>query len=126
MFVAILWFSVLALFLVWSVSAWVLHAFVVWSMNSFGTLSGHVPSVDALTLPPSLMLWIPPEMMSVFTSTAAMAWPFIEIGLSMLPAIAGWLTPLTWVVWGIGSLVLLAIAAVLHAMIFAAQKATRK
>lgn len=126
MFLAISWLLMLMLLAVWSVSVWMLHAFMAWTMNSAGTLAGMSPSFENLALPTSFMQWIPTDLMLVFESTATMVWPFIEYGVSTLPSIAGWLAPLAWSIWGIGLLTLLAIGAVLHVVIFATQRAAHK
>ena len=120
---AITWFLVLGLAVAWSISAWVLHALVVWSMSSVCALAGQASTIEGVTLPTSVALWIPPELLAVSKTAAAIAWPYVETGLSMLPSLAGWLTPLAWAVWGMGFLTLLAIGALLHAVIFATQKA---
>lgn len=120
------WFSVLALLAFWSLSVWVTHALVAWSMSGVGTLAGQPLSTEGLAMPESIALWVPADVINAVKSTAAMAAPFFETALAALPSVAGWLAPLAWGVWGLGALVLVVIGAVLHAIIFMTRKAASR
>lgn len=117
------WLSVLALLAFWSLSIWLTHALVAWSMSGVGALAGQPLSVESLAMPEFVALWVPADVIVAIKSAAAMAAPFFETALAALPSVAGWLSPLAWGVWGFGALALVVIGAVLHAIIFTTRKA---
>ena len=120
------WFSVLALLAFWSLSVWVTHALVVWSMTGVGALAGQPRSIEGLVLPEIVALWVPADVIVAIKSAAAMAAPLVETALAALPSVAGWLAPLAWAGWGFGALALLVIGAVLHAIIYTTRKAASR
>lgn len=117
MLYAISWFLVLVLFATWSAGIWVAHSLAVWSLTTFGAMVGHSPQIDRLPIPDWVALWIPADTIVSLKASAAAVLPWIESSLSALPSLAGWLTPLAWVVWGVGFLILALGAVALQVLI---------
>ena len=118
MFYALSWFLIATILAIWSIGVWMTHSLLVWSIGGIGMIAGQPRQPQVLELPEVVALWVPAELLEVVKLAASSAVPFVESALSFLPSIAGWLSPISWGVWGIGTLSLLAIGAVLHAVIF--------
>lgn len=99
MFYALSWFVVIALLALWSLTAWALHAVLVWGLSHAGALSGAASGDSPLSLPGWLSPWVPQELVQA------------------VPALAGGLSVATWVLWGMGSVVLVLLGAALHLLI---------
>lgn len=121
---AITWFLVLGLAVAWSISAWVLHALAVLVVEQFWHALAGQASIEGVTLPTSVTLWIPPELLAV-SKTACCNRLAIRRNRSVHVAVPGRLAYTSGLgsLWGMGFLTLLAIGALLHAVIFATQKA---
>lgn len=117
MFYLISWFLVLALLAAWTACVWVLHALASWSINGADALMAQSQKIDAFTLPAWIAPWVPPDLMLSVKSSAATVLPGLEAALSALPSPLAWLSPLAWTVWGIGSLILVVIAVLMHTLI---------
>ena len=113
MFYAISWFVVIALLALWSVSAWALHAVAVWTVSNAGALSGAASGAAAMALPDWLAPWVPPDAMQWASQLLASLGPMVDNLLQAAPALASGVTAVTWVIWSIGSdlLVLLGVGA---------------
>lgn len=114
MLLALAWFVVLALLAVWSMCVWLLHSIAVWSTTGAGSLVAQSKQIDSLALPNWVGVWVPPELMLALKSSVSTALPFVESALGALPAATAWLSPLAWIVWGFGALLLIAVGAVVH------------
>ncbi len=123
MLYSISWFLVLAVIAAWSTGVWALHALVVWSLSSVGALAGPTQKLEALALPRWIEVWVPADGFTAFKSAVQTFLPWVETALASVPSAVAWLSPLTWLVWGIGFLVLLGGGAVLHTLISATRKA---
>ncbi len=117
MFYALSWFLVFGLLGLWSLAAWAVHALAVWSVSNAGALTGITSGVEGLRLPEGLASWVPPEIGQVMTSLLAGFAPMMESLLQAAPALAGGLTVAAWVIWGLGSVLLLVLGAGLHLLI---------
>ena len=117
MFYALIWFVVAALLALWSLAAWALQAFAVWSVSNAGALSGATAGADAMALPDWLAPWVPPEIAQSVSQMLAGLGPVVDSLLQAAPALAGGLTVATWVIWGIGSVLLVMLGAGLHLLI---------
>lgn len=115
MFYALSWFLVLALLALWSLAAWALHAVAVWTFSSAGALSG--AASGAMSLPAWLAPWVPPEIAQWASQAMAGFGPVVDGVLQAAPALAGAVTVATWLVWGIGSVLLVLLGAGLHLFI---------
>lgn len=118
MFYAISWFLALALLALWSVACWSAHAVTLWAVSGAGTLAGSGPAVvDQVVLPDWLAIWLPPALAQEFGSLVASIGPVIQGALEAVPALSGAISLLAWAVWGVGALVLLALAVGAHLLI---------
>jgi hypothetical protein len=117
MFYALSWLLVFGLLALWSLAAWALHAVAVWSVSNAGALTGVASGVESIRLPEWLAPWVPPEIAQAMTSLLAGFAPVVESLLKTVPALTGGLTVVTWVIWGIGTVLLLLMGAVLHLLI---------
>lgn len=124
MFYAISWFLVLTLLAAWTAWVWFLHSFAIWSLTGVAELVGQTQPMEPPPLPGWMSLWVPPELFLAFKSAAAAVSPFVESVLSALPSPALWLSPLAWAAWGIGLVILLAVAAAMHALITLIRRGT--
>lgn len=118
MFYAISWFLALALLALWSAACWSAHAVTLWAVSGAGTLAGSGPAVvDQVVLPDWLAVWLPPALAQEFGSLVASIGPVIQGALEAVPALSGAISLLAWAVWGVGALVLLALAVGAHVLI---------
>jgi Mg/Co/Ni transporter MgtE len=117
MFYALSWFVVVALLALWSLAAWALHAVAVWTVSHAGALSGAASGVGAIRLPDWLAPWVPPEIALSVSQLLAGLGPVVDSLLQAAPALAGGVAVATWVVWGIGSALLLMLGAGMHLLI---------
>jgi hypothetical protein len=117
MFYALSWFVVASLIALWSLAAWALHAVAVWTVSNAGALTGAASGAGAMALPDWLGPWVPPEIAQWVSQLLAGLGPFFDGLLQAAPALAGGVTVATWVVWGIGSVLLVLLGAGLHLLI---------
>jgi hypothetical protein len=117
MLYALSWFMVLLLLALWSLSVWALNALAVWTLSGAGQLSLPTAGTEALALPAWLAPWVPPELVQAIASTWAAFGPAVEWLLQAVPLLAGGVSILSWVVWALGSLLLLLLGGGLHLLI---------
>ncbi len=117
MLYALSWFFVFSLFALWSLAAWAVHAVAVWTVSNAGALTGVASDVEGLRLPEWLVPWVPPEIAQAMTSLLSGFAPVVESLLQTAPALASGLTMATWVIWGLGSALLLLLGAGLHLLV---------
>lgn len=117
MFYLLSWFLVFGLFALWSLTAWAVHAVAVWSVSNASALTGVASGVEGLRLPEWLAPWVPPEIAQGIPALLADIAPMVESLLQATPGLAGGLTVVTWVVWGVGSALLLLLGAGMHVLV---------
>jgi len=125
MFYAPSWFVVCGLLALWSLGAWAFYAVAVWAVSNAGTLAGEASGVvsgavsvtEGLRLPQWLAPWVPPEIVQAVTSLLSGLAPVVEGLLQAAPSLAGGLSVGTWVIWGLGSVLLVLLGAGLHLLI---------
>ena len=117
MFHVLSWFAVFALLALWSLAAWALHAVAVWTVSNAGSLTGAASGPGTLTVPDWLAPWVPPEVAQWAGQLMAGLSPFVDSLLQVAPALAGGLAAATWVIWVIGSVLLVLLGAGLHLLI---------
>ena len=117
MFYALSWFVVVALLALWSLAAWALNAVAVWTVSNAGALSGAASSAGTIRLPDWLAPWVPPEIAQAVSQMLAGLGPVVESLLQAAPVLAGGVTVAAWVIWGIGSVLLVLLGAGLHLLI---------
>ena len=117
MFYALSWSVVFSLLTLWSLAAWAFHSITTWTVSNAGVLAGGSGGIEGLHVPAWLAPWIPPELALAFTSMLSAFTPAIEAVLNQAPALAGGLSLAVWVVWGIGSILLIVLGLVLSGLI---------
>jgi hypothetical protein len=117
MFYALSWSVVFSLLTLWSLAAWAFHSIAAWTVSSAGALTGAALGVEGLRLPEWLAPWVPPEIVQAMTSLLSGLAPAVESLFQAAPALAGGLTVATWVIWGLGSVLLVLVGAGLHLLI---------
>lgn len=117
MFYALSWFAVFALLALWSLATWALHAVAFWTVSNAGALTGAASGAGTITVPDWLAPWVPPDVAQWASQMMAGLAPFVDSLLQVAPALAGGLTVATWVIWGIGSVLLVLLGAGLHLLI---------
>lgn len=126
MFYALSWFAVAALLALWSLATWVLHAVAVWTVSNAGAYAGGPSGVSTMGLPDWLVPWVPPEIAQSVSQLLAGLGSVVDSLLQFAPALAGGLTVATWVVWGIGSALLLMLGAGMHLLIALSHRPERR
>ena len=111
------WFVVVALLALWSFAAWMLHAVAVWSVLNAGALSGATSDTASFLLPDWLAAWVPEEVAQSVGALVVGLGQLVDTLLKALPALAGGVTVATWLVWGIGSGLLLMLGVGMHVLI---------
>lgn len=117
MFYVLTWSAVALLLALWSLAGWALHAVAVWSVSNAGALTAAASGVGSMALPDWLAPWVPTELVQAVTQMAAGFGPLVDSLLQAAPAMAGGLSVATWVIWGIGSVLLVLLGAGLHLLI---------
>jgi hypothetical protein len=112
----VIWAAWTVLAALWTLGAWVLAELTQWSVQAISSAeTGRVAqAVVQAPLPPWLDVWIDPAWQEVVRSR--LQW-LVEAGQAVWPtlgAVAGWLVPLVWIDWGLGMLMLLALAVGAH------------
>jgi hypothetical protein len=111
------WFLILCLLALWSLAAWGLSALAIWSVAQSGQWAGAASGAHRVPLPDWLAPWLPAEIGHGLAALLAGLAPAIDALLQATPALAGGLTVASWVLWGLGSALLLLLGAGLHLVI---------
>jgi hypothetical protein len=117
MFYAFSWFVVFGLLALWSLAAWAVHSITAWTISNAGALTGGAGATDGLRMPEWLAPWVPPEFALALNSMVSAIAPAIEAVLGWAPAMAGGLSVAVWVVWAIGSVLLVVLGFVATGLI---------
>lgn len=117
MFYLLSWGVVFGLLALWSLTAWAFHAVAVWAVSNAGGLTAATSGVEGLRLPAWLATSVPPEIVQAMTALLASVAPAVEGLLQAMPALVGGLTVATWVIWCIGSALLVLFGAGAHLLI---------
>lgn len=121
MFFAMTWILALTLLAIWSVAIWVLHALVLWSLTNVGALVEQPQHMQAL--PEWIAIWLPPDWVLAFKAITAGVLPMVESALAVLPSATLWVTPLAWMSWGLGLVILVGGGLAVSALIAMTRKA---
>ena len=117
MFYALSWSVMFILLALWSLAAWAFHSVATWTVSNAGVLAGGSGAIEGLRASDWLAPWIPPEFALAFTSMLSAFIPAIEAALDQAPALAGGLSVAIWVVWGVGSALIVILGLVCSGMI---------
>jgi hypothetical protein len=116
-FYALSWSVVFILLALWSLAAWAVNSIAAWTISNSGVLAGGSGALDGLRAPDWLAPWLPSELALAFTSMLSAFIPAIEAALSQAPALAGGLSVVIWVVWGVGSALIVILGLVCSGLI---------
>ena len=108
MFYAFNWFLVFGLLALWSLAAWALHSITAWTVSNAGVLTtAGAGAAEGLRMPDWLAAWVPPEFAPALNSMVSTFAPAMEAVLEWAPTLAGGLSVVVWVIWAIGSVLLI-------------------
>jgi len=116
-FYALSWSVVFILLALWSLAAWAFHSIATWTVSNSGVLAGGPGAIEGLRVPDWLAPWIPPELALAFTSMLSAFIPAIEAALNQAPALADGLSVAIWVIWGVGSALIVILGLVCSGLI---------
>lgn len=103
MFYVLSWSVMFILLALWSLAAWAFHSVAAWTVSNAGVLAAGSGAIEGLHAPDWLAPWIPPELALASSSVLTALSPAIETALDQAPVLAGGLSVAIWVVWGVGS-----------------------
>jgi hypothetical protein len=114
-----LWLGCALLALLWTGGAALTAAFTQWAAQvlAAGGAVDWAQAVARWPVPEWIALWVDPQ--AVRWTQQMVLWVLglmgsLSAGLPMAGQVLGWLVPLVWVFWGLGMLVLLALALGVH------------
>lgn len=106
----LLWSVVGVLLAVWSATVWLGQALLSALLGGAGDLP-----VRDLALPEAWTRWLPQGVSESMTQAIETAQPVLQTVLDQMPALASGATVLAWVVWSVGTGLLLAAGLASHA-----------
>lgn len=116
MFYALSWFVVFSLLALWSLAAWAFHAVAVWAWSNStalaGAATGAVSTTEGLWIPAWLAPWLPQEAVQAMSAMLLGLAPAVQGLLQATPSLVGGLGVATWVIWGLGSMLLVLLGVV--------------
>lgn len=110
------WMAVVALLALWSLFAYGLNAVSVWATSNAANFESAVPNAERL-VPAWLAPWMPAEFAEGFMALKASLMAIIESLQGLVPALGDGLTVAIWIVWGIGTALVVALGAVVHVLV---------
>lgn len=105
----LLWVVVGVLLAVWTATVWLGQ----WLLSALLGGAGHLPVKD-LALPEAWTRWLPQGVSEATTQAIEAAQPLLQVVLDQMPALAGGASVLAWVIWAVGTALLLAAGAASH------------
>lgn len=117
MFYLLNWFVVFSLLALWSMVAWGFHAIAAWLVSNAGSLTSDSSEIMSVRVPEWLAPWMPPELTSALPTLVSAVTPVVDALLGFAPAMAGALSVAVWVIWGIGSVLLIVLGIALSGLI---------
>lgn len=111
---ALIWFFVATLVACWSLAVWVLHSISAWALGSAGGLSGIPTAAANIPRPEWLATWLPTEAWQAMVDLIHGTVPVINSLLQSLPALDSGLAVVAWLVWGVGTAMLVLLGGGLH------------
>ncbi|MDH4391426.1 MAG: hypothetical protein QE285_08380 [Aquabacterium sp.] len=89
----------------------------MWAVSQAGALTGAAAGAAGIRLPDWLAPWVPPDLLQTVTALVSGLAPAMDSLLQAVPVLAGGLTVLAWVVWGLGSVLLVLLGVGLHLLV---------
>lgn len=117
MFLALTWSGVFVLVGLWSLAAWGIHEVGAWAIANTGALTGGAVGTASTGWPAWLAPWFPPELLLALTAMLASFGPALEALLAGAPSVLGGFTFSVWVVWALGTGLLVVLGVLLSLVI---------
>jgi len=117
MFYALSWVVVFSLLALWSLAAWAFHSITTWTVANAGVLAEGSGVTQGLRMPDWLAPWVPPELALALDAMVSALASAIKSLVGWAPALEGGLSVAVWVVWGIGSVLLIVLGFLATALI---------
>lgn len=111
------WSIIAAVLAIWSFTVWALHSLANWTASNAGPLAGAASDLGPLQLPEWLAPWVPPEITQSVSALLSGLGPVVGKLLQAAPALAEAVTLASWVIWGLGSALLVVLGAGLHVLL---------
>ncbi len=110
----LVWLVVLILLAFWSLFAWATGALVGWdgwaqmvgSSNPQAAVGQLEAWIASWQLPPAMAAWLGVEWLEPIKAMLGAAAPMVQWLIGLMPGLLSVLTPIVWVMWAIGALVL--------------------
>jgi hypothetical protein len=104
----LLWGAFALIALLWTAGAALLAQIAVWSAQGLAGV-GHIPTeaITAFAVPPWLAAWIDSATWTAWLQSIGAALSSLSAMLPGLGDLAAWVSPIVWVTWGVGLIVLL-------------------
>jgi hypothetical protein len=100
----LVWGVVGLLVALWSAVCWAVHALLSGGVGAIGDAG--VPWPEQWHIPLWLADWLPMAAITTLKTLLTVWGPWLAEQLAALPGLLAWLTPLLWLVWGLGTLML--------------------
>lgn len=126
MFYVLNWFVVTILLALWSLAAWAFHSIAAWTAANAEVLASSSGAAEAMRAPDWLAPWFPPELAEAITSVLPALAPPIETILHWVPDLTGGLPMLVWVIWAVGSALLIVLGLLLSGTIAVLRRQTSR
>jgi hypothetical protein len=110
----LIWSSFLILTLLWTGMAVVAVSVSDWAMGLLGNGTALSDQVAALNVPAWVSLWVPPELLAAIQGTVTGTLTMVGTWLPSPDTPGSLMSVLVWGVWGLGVLLLLALAVGAH------------
>jgi hypothetical protein len=110
----LIWSSFLILTLLWTGMAVVAVSISNWAMGLLGNGTALSDQVAELNVPAWVSLWVPPELLAAIQGTVTGTLTMVGPWLPSPDALGSLMSVLVWVTWGVGALLLLALAVGAH------------
>lgn len=123
MLYAVMWAMVSLLIIFWSVTAWGLHTAVQWlaglepdKLEAATAAAGDATreAVPPLGIPEWVTVNLPPGIVEAWLAWVQALLPWLQSLLLQAPALIDWLSPAIWIVWGLGTFLLLLAGIAMH------------
>lgn len=117
--VKVVWILFSLLAALWTALAWLTGRLIGWAAEaaSTGSASVAIEAAAAWELPAWAALWIDPALWRALQSLAMASMEWIQAALPHAGTAGGWVVAAVWIGWGLGMVVLLAVAGVSHLLV---------
>ena len=113
---ALIWGLFAVLILGWTGMAWVSVELTQWVLAAIGSgdAAQAAQSVASWPVPGWLSLWVTPELIRLVQAMWVDVMGWVGAILPSMEGLSGLVSVLVWVLWGVGALLLLGLAVLLH------------